>query len=117
MASKLPFSPTRTRTLDHRRAATSDRVAALLLKRGSGSEFNSTRNLEDTVQSTTADGVRRSDLTESWPADIEDCVAGSVWYQTGRKNSGQKVSVIQNIECVRTDLETHPFSYPDTLRH
>jgi len=42
-----------------------------------GLEFKSARNLDDTVQSTAADGVRRSDLTESWTVDIEDGVAGS----------------------------------------
>jgi hypothetical protein len=75
-----------------------------------GLEFESARNLDDTVQSTAADGVRFSDLTESWTVDIEDGVAGSIYRQTWSKNSGQKVSVIQNIECVRTDLETHPLS-------
>ena len=64
----------------NRRAATSDRVVALLLKEFTdcGLEFKSARNLDDTVQSTAADGVRRSDLTESWTVDIEDGVAGPV---------------------------------------
>jgi hypothetical protein len=67
-------------TLEYRRAATPDRVAALLLKEFNhcGLEFKSARNLDDTIQATAADGVRRSDLTESWTVDIEDGVAGPV---------------------------------------
>jgi hypothetical protein len=42
------------------------------------SEFESARNLDDAVQATAADRVRRSDLTESWTVDIEDGVAGPV---------------------------------------
>jgi len=57
----------------------SDRVVALLSKEFSdcGLEIESTGNLDDTVQSTAADGVRRSDLAESWTVDIEDGVASS----------------------------------------
>ncbi len=95
----------------------SDRVVALLSKEFSdcGLEIESTGNLDDTVQSTPADGVRRSDLAESWTVDIEDGVASSAYAQTGGKNSGQKVSVIHNIERVRTNLETHLFIDPDGL--
>src|SRR5690242_5396776 len=81
----------------------------------SGLEFKAARNLDDTVQTTAADGVRRSDLTEGWTVDVEDGVTGPTKPETGSKNSSQEVSVIQNVECVRTNLETHPFIYSDAL--
>ena len=38
-----------------------------------GLEFKAARNLDDTVQSTTADGVGRRDLTGSRTVDIKRC--------------------------------------------
>jgi len=53
-------------------------VAALLKEFSNrGLEFESTRNLDHTVQATAADGIRRSDLTECWTVDVEDRIAGS----------------------------------------
>ena len=53
-------------------------VAALLKEFSNrGLEFESTRNLDHTVQATAADGVRRSDLAESWTVDIKYSVARS----------------------------------------
>ena len=78
-------------------------------------ELEASRNLNDTVQATPADRVRRSDLTERRTVDVEDRIARSVQAQPGRKHSSQKVSVVQNVECIRADLEPHPFSQPNAL--
>ena len=64
-------------------------VAALLKDFSDcGLEFESTRNLDHSVQATAADGVRRSDLTEGWTVDIEDGVAGPTKSQTWSQNAG-----------------------------
>jgi len=81
-----------------------------------GLELEPTRNLDNAVQTTAADRVRRSDLTKRRTVDIEDGIAGSTQPQTRRNYSGQEISVIENVECVRTNLEAHSFSKPDALR-
>src|SRR6476660_3953106 len=91
----------------NRKGSNSYRVAALRVKRAPCCclELESTCNLDHAVQSTAADGVRRSDLTERWTIHVEDGVAGSTQSQTRGKNAGQEVGVVENVECVRADLE------------
>ena len=73
-------------------------------------ELESACDLDYAVQSAAADRVCLSNLTERWAVDVEDRVASPTQPQSRSKNPGQEVGVIQNVECVRTNLETHPFS-------
>jgi hypothetical protein len=74
-----------------------------------GSELKSTGDLDDSVESSAANCIRLGDLTEVCAVNVEDGVAGVVNYQPRRQNTGQEVSVVQDIEGIRPDLEAHPF--------